>query len=393
MALTAILCATVPSVDDPATPRGQLHFAGHALMEYQARQAAEAGAQLVIALVDAVTPSLSRMVDRMAEDGIKLRLMRDIPTLMRDLPRDADILLFTDGAIAEQRHIDALAACPANAVLVTEDVGATPHLERIDGMHRWCGIARLSAATTLGTFDLIGDWDLSLTLLRAAVQADAKRITIPIDDLMDGRAALVDRQATADLVAQAIMARGAREEDGHAGAEHYLFGPLARFIGQRLVRMQGTTAQARIAAIVLMGLAIGLLYPGWHSISIVVMVLALLLALAADEMNRMARRADAERRWKLAVMLLFLLGLVGIGWWCGAGETMAYAAALAGIIQVHVDQRRGQVSRKWAYFTPGTALLCVGAGVIAGLPGGFVALAMVLAVLSVGWLLVGEDAA
>ncbi|KAK0357858.1 hypothetical protein LTR94_037732, partial [Friedmanniomyces endolithicus] len=75
---------------------------------------------------------------------------------------------------------------------------------------------------------MIGDWDLALTLVRTAVQKGARRITVPQDDLLEGRVALVETQAQADLVAQAVTAVGAVQAQARGGIEHYLLAPVAR---------------------------------------------------------------------------------------------------------------------------------------------------------------------
>ena len=56
--------------------RATLVFAGQTLVEYQARQAAEAGAGHISIHVGAITPSLTRSVDRLLADGINVSLVR-----------------------------------------------------------------------------------------------------------------------------------------------------------------------------------------------------------------------------------------------------------------------------------------------------------------------------
>ncbi|MGE4411183.1 MAG: hypothetical protein AB7D33_11505, partial [Sphingobium sp.] len=162
MPLAAILCATAPSADRPEILRGQIVFAAQTLIEYQARQASAAGARDLFIMVEAVTPQLSRMVDRLISDGIHVHLVRDMAALVRQLPRESDVLLFAEGAVVDQRHVNELAAAGGNALLVVEDDAATGHMERVDGHHRWAGVARLSPHTLFNTLDLIGDWDLVL---------------------------------------------------------------------------------------------------------------------------------------------------------------------------------------------------------------------------------------
>src|SRR3546814_3937236 len=82
--------------------RATLVFAGQTLVEYQARQAAQAGAGHISIHVNAITPPLSRSVDRLNADGISVSLVRTPAELRQTIPPDTDILLIGDGVIAAQ---------------------------------------------------------------------------------------------------------------------------------------------------------------------------------------------------------------------------------------------------------------------------------------------------
>jgi hypothetical protein len=387
MPIAAIICATVPSSDSLGLARAQLYFAGQSVMEYQARQAREAGIDHVIALVDAVTPALSRTVDRLMADGLKVQLVRDMPTLMRDIPRDTHLLLFSDGAIVAQDYVTALVQVPGNGVLVAEDGGTTPHLERIDGMHRWCGLARITPETVFETLDLIGDWDLALTLMRAAVQGGAKRITVPQSDILEGRAAIIDRQATADLVAQALLTHSTSDSGTEVGAEHYLLSPLARLLSGRLVRMQVPGVQIRLVAIGLALLGIAALYPRWPLVTVILLLAARVIDLAADQLGVMARRPGGDGYMGMAPVAFILLGIICVGRYYGAGSSAVYLAALAGIIWLFARKHRDAGLPKWAYLSPGTAVFLIATGMMVGQADGMISGVTMGGIVSVGALL------
>src|SRR3546814_14619487 len=67
-----------------------------------------------------------------------------------------------------------------------------------------------------------------------------------LDDLMEGRVALVETQEQADLEAQAVLAGGPRMRRVRGAAEQYLLGPAARLISPALMRMQVPALQVRI---------------------------------------------------------------------------------------------------------------------------------------------------
>ena len=256
MSFAAILSANRATGDSPGALRAGLHFAGQTLVEYQARQATQAGADRIMILVSVITPALSQAVDRLSADGIAVALIRDMVSMVRDAPRDSDVLLIADGAVVSQAHVDALGTADGDTLLVTDDSRASAPFERIDAGQRWAGIARISPALLFGTLDMIGDWDLALTLIRAAVQKGARRITVPQDDLLEGRVAIVETQQQADLVASAVMAAGAPARQIRGGIDHYLLAPLARMASPALMRMQVPALQVRIAAIALAAIAL-----------------------------------------------------------------------------------------------------------------------------------------
>ncbi|MGE4430665.1 MAG: hypothetical protein AB7E05_07985 [Sphingobium sp.] len=386
MPLAAILCATAPSSDRPDLLRGQIIFAAQTLIEYQARQATGAGARELFIMVEAVTPQLSRLVDRLIADGIQVHLIRDMPALVRQLPRNSDILLFADGMVVDQAYIRQLGAAEGNALLVAEDSGATSHLERVDTLHRWAGVARLSPETVFDTLDLIGDWDLVLTLLRAAVQAGPRRILVSQADIAEGRVALVERQEAADLVAKALIAPV--NADGEAaGAERYVLGPLAKLVAPRLLRLQIPPRHLVLGAggVALLGLA--LLAPGWKMLALLLFLLALTTNLVADQIAAMGRMTGHGGLVRLAPDMLVLAGVAWIGMQAGMPADGLHLALLSAIAVVVLYRRERPILPPWAYMTPGSAVLLLLAGMLCGLLPAAFALGAVLAIASLAALI------
>jgi hypothetical protein len=353
MSFAAILSASRTTVDSSAGLRASLHFAGQTLVEYQARQAVRAGADRILIMVSVITPALSQAVDRLSADGIAVALIRDMVTMVRDAPRDADVLLVADGAIIAQGHIDGLGQAEGDALLVTDDSRASAPFERIDAGQRWAGIARLSPALLFGTLDMIGDWDLALTLVRAAVQKGARRITVPQDDLLEGRVAMVESQEQADLVAQAVTAAGAAKGRSRGGIEHLLLAPVARIIGPTLMRMQVPAMQVRIAGMALGAIALVPIELLWTLTGFALLLLALLLAETADRLDELALRAP-PLGWLAFVTPSTTLAALAIAG--GTTQAMDLVLLLA-VIMVADRWRLTGHARPWMIVTPGTILL------------------------------------
>lgn len=351
------------TADSSAGLRASLHFAGQTLVEYQARQAVRAGADRILIMVSVITPALSQAVDRLSADGIAVALIRDMVTMVRDAPRDADVLLVADGAIIAQAHVDGLGQADGDALLVADDSRASAPFERIDAGQRWAGIARLSPALLFGTLDMIGDWDLALTLVRAAVQKGARRITVPQDDLLEGRVAMVESQEQADLVAQAVTAAGAARGRSRGGIEHLLLAPLARMIGPALMRMQVPAMQVRIAGIALGAIALVPIELLWTLTGFVLLLLALLLVETADRLDELALRAPPSGWLAFVAPMAVLAALV-----IAAGTTQAMDLILLLAITMVADRwRLTGHAKPWMIVTPGTILLLLLLGGSVGL--------------------------
>jgi len=385
MPLAAILCATAPSFDSAETKRGQLVFATQSLTEYQARQAIYAGADTIFIMIEAVTPGLSRMVDRLGADGVDVHLVRDMTTLVRQLPRNEDVLLFADGMVADQRYVSDLAESEGNGLVVVGDDSATEHFERIDGTHRWAGVARITPHTLFNTMDLIGDWDLMLTLLRAVVQNDPKRIVVDQGDVLEGRVALIDRQETADLVGK-NLARPSDVDAGRfvAGVERYLLYPVTHFIATRLLRLQIPAERIRWGAIGVAVLGLGALYPGWLWAALILFVLALMIDMVAEHIGTMTRLVRKGNVFRIITVAILLIGIGWAGIWAGVRSDSVHLALLGAITLAVLDKERKRTLPDWAYITPGTILLLMMIGLAAGRLGQAVALGALAAIASLG---------
>jgi hypothetical protein len=380
MTFAAILSASRASSDSTAALRASLHFAGQTLVEYQARQAARAGADRIMILVSVITPALSQAVDRLSADGIPVALVRDMVSMVRDAPRESDVLLVADGIIVAQAHFDAIAEREGNALLVTDDSRASAPLERIDAGQRWAGLARISPDLLFGTLDMIGDWDLSLTLVRAAVQSGARRVTVPQDDLMTGRVALVDGQAQADLVAQAVMSAGSTAKRTRGAAEHYLLCPAARLISPALMRTQVPATQVRIAAMALAAIALVPIELLWSATGLLMLFVALGLAEVADRLDELALRSPPAG-WTAFVVSFFAVGGISL-----AGESVLATclALLLAIVQFADRWRRTAGARPWMIVTPATAVFLLLLTAIFGATMFGYTLAMLAVIASVG---------
>jgi len=230
------------------------------------------------------------------------------------------------------------------------------------------------------TLDMIGDWDLSLTLVRAAVQKGARRITAPQDDLLEGRVAIVDSQQQADLVAQAVTAAGVARTPTRGGIEHYVLAPLARMASAPLMRMQVPAFQVRVSAIALAAVALVPIELLWPLTGFCMLLIALLLAELADRLDAMALRPPPAGALAFATPIRALVGIV----LAGRSPLAVDLALLLAIILVADRQGRSGEARPWMIFTPASALLLMVATGLFGVLAQGLRVAMLLAIASIG---------
>lgn len=386
MPLAALLSATIHASDRPDQLRAQILFATQPLIEYQARQAIQAGADHIFIMVEALVPALSRLVDHLGGKDVEVHLVRDMAGLMRQLPPESDVLLFAEGMVVDQRYVAALAAEPGNAVLVAEDGAATSHLERIDNLHRWAGVARIAPTLLFNTLDLIGDWDLMLTLFRAVVQNEPRRIEVAEADIAEGRVALVDRQETADLVGRSL-ATPEEDADETGGVERYLLRPPARMLATQLLRMQIPVLHLRLMAVGIALLGLFAIGPGMAVLGLLLFLAALCVDLAANHVALAGRMPLAGDRTRWMAPLAVLLGLVWLGYREAALGDGLDLALIGAITLVALEKGKARGLPGWMLMTPGSAAALLLVAMLLGFAGPALAIAGALGIVSLGALL------
>ena len=335
MALAALISAYHESAEPGGTLRALLPLAGRTLIERQAKLAANAGAQRILVLVERVPPELLAAVDRLRADGLVVGLARNAADAAEDVdPTDA-VLLFADGFIGDEDEVRRLASAPAPALLTVPDGIVDERYERIDAESRWGGLALVDGALLADTAAMLRDWDPQSTLLRRAVQADARMLAVG-GEAEFARMTIAERASDLASVHRAIVARAATGRSDWVST--YLLAPLERTAAHALM---GTQVHARIvgaAAALLTGL--GALLFVWHYLwfGLVLLLLATPLDGIADRLARLRMEDGLDRSWwhillpALAATALMTAGLSlardhGWGTIVAGGATLLFVLA------------------------------------------------------------------
>lgn len=344
--LAALIAAQLP-LESGDGLRATLPLAGRTLVELQARMARAAGAVRIVLLVEKVPAALAQAVDRLRRDGVTIEAARSAADAADRFHVDDRVLMVADGCVVAQDLVDRLVACPAPALLTVPDMPEYGLFERIDADARWAGYALIEAGRLQDTVRQLGDWDLTSTLLRRAVQHGAPRIEALARTEGDDEEAMppiVAVDATSLRVVDAMLMRQPADGDGDWAGRYVhrlLSAPLLAPLISRKVEPLAIAAGAAAAAIVAALLAIFGIFEG----------AAALLPLSAAAFalaQRMARiwsapvpHARALRLTCLAAALIalaalsrHLAGIGGWGWWGVAATIPLGLGALATLRQI-----------------------------------------------------------
>ena len=330
----AALIAAYHEADDGGL-RATLPIAGRTLIERQVRLAHAAGAGPVIVVVERVTAELGAALDRLRSEGIGIVLSRGATEAAAAVNSTDRVLLVGDGLVAPEAAIARLVALDGPAILVVPDLRVDERYERIDSQSRWAGLALIDGEMLKQTAAMLRDWDLQSTLLRRAVQAGARQLSVR------GEA-----EDELPLVAETSDDLEALEARILAGAHHrrsdwvsrYLLGPVERLATRWLMPTAVTPTAIGLAATLLMLLAALAFARHMLGLGLALLLLATPLDGIGDRLASLRLQGDRGPSWWGVLLPALSAGVLVIlastlaatrGWGCLAlaGTIIAFVVA------------------------------------------------------------------
>lgn len=373
MAFIALLSAR----DGPGAAAGgaPIEFGGQPLVEFQARMAIAAGAEHILIQSESASPALVQLVDRLAaERQASVALARDMTAISRSLAPADVILVMAENMLLPVEIIASLAQREAPAMIVLPSVPATGAFERIDADTMWAGALLLPGEAVLGTLDMLGEWDLGLTLLRRAVQMDGGRIMLSPELVMDGRLGLLRDQQGADAALQVLAEQDQALPGLDGGGLHRLLGPVARPLVRELVRRQVEPTRLTLIALILGGVGVALCFVGWAASGVLLGLLAVGVCNVADQCAQITLRPAATPLRRHVVDGLAVAALALVGWRLADGNILALSGAwmpiFLSVLMPFVPEREAAVTglwTPWARINLPIALVVILAGLVLGL--------------------------
>ncbi|MEO6199009.1 MAG: NTP transferase domain-containing protein [Sphingomicrobium sp.] len=297
--------------EDSGQLRALLPLAGRSLIEYQVRCAFAAGAAPIVVVVERVPQALQDILERLRLDGIAVFPVSDIHEAVSRFDAGSMILLIGDGVVAPAAMIAGLAEESEHVIAVVPDDEEHQAFERIDAESRWAGVAVIDAHLLGSIAAMLGDWDLQSTLLRRAIQDDARRIRADEDG---GRTILVESANQLDEFQRAFVAasRAPRTD----WPSRFVLAPIEE---QAVGRMMET----RVAPALLVWTALGLTVAaalcflrGWMAAGLVLLLLSTPLDLIAARLANLrlaplaAKMPSRNALWPAAG-----IAAMALGWW------------------------------------------------------------------------------
>ena len=335
MTLAALIAAYHEADDAGGGLRATLPIAGRTLLERQVRLAAVAGAEPVVIVVERVTAALNAALDRLRGEGVPLVLARSAEEAGEAVHASDRILLVGDGLVAPEAAIARLVALDGHAILVVPDLRVDDRYERIDAQSRWAGLALIDGEMLKQTASMLRDWDLQSTLLRRAVQAGARQISVRGEAEDELPLVAESEEDLVELEAQIVAGAHVRRGDW---VSRYLLGPVERLATRWLMPTAVTPTALGLAATLLMGLA-GLAFARqWLGFGLALMLLATPLDGIGERLASLRLQGFRGPSWWSSLLPALAAGVLLVlastlaptrGWGCIAlaGAAIAFVVA------------------------------------------------------------------
>lgn len=336
MTLAALIAAYHEADDAGGGLRATLQVAGRTLVERQVRLAVGAGADPVVVVVERVTAALSSALDGLRADGVAIVLARSAEEAAAAVESSDRVLLVGDGLVAPEAVIARLVAIDGPAILVVPDLRVDDRYERIDAQSRWAGLALIDGDMLKQTASMLRDWDLQSTLLRRAVQAGARQISVRGDAEDELPLVAETSEDLVELEAQIVAGAHVRSTDW---VSRYLLGPIERLAARTLMPTAVTPTALGLGATLLMGLA-GLAFgKDWLGLGMAFLLIATPLDGIAERLGSVRLQGTRGPSWWGALLPAIAAGVLLIlafslaetrGWGCVAlaGAIIAFVVAL-----------------------------------------------------------------
>jgi hypothetical protein len=306
----AVLIIAGESGDDASSPlAAMLPFVGQTLLEYQVRLARACGGGHIVVLVEQLPAAMIALFDRLRADGIDVDVAREPRDAADRIHPEEQVLLLAPGCVGSRRLVEALTTRAQPTLVTLPDQPTYGAFERIDSTDRWGGLALLSGQSIRETAAMLGDWSISSTLMRSALQSGAARWQL---EQLDGLAVVTDATQAEAVSARIVRDFGDSEQSLFAD---FVTQPLAKLLVPHLLKWTVPVDLLAAMPLVLAGGALLLGLLGWFATGFALLCVAALADGIAATLFAVAMRSNASMNiYKRAASFAFYMLLLLLGW-------------------------------------------------------------------------------
>jgi hypothetical protein len=306
----AVLIIASESGDDASSAlAAMLPFAGQTLLEYQVRLARACGGGHIVVLVEQLPAAMIALFDRLRADGIDVDVAREPRDAADRIHPEEQVLLIAPGCVGSRQLVETLIARAAPTLVTLPDQPAYNMFERVDSTDRWGGLALLRGQSIRETAAMLGDWSISSTLMRSALQSGAARWQL---EQLDGLAIISDVSQAEAMSAALVRGSGA---DDQSPLADLILQPLARLTVPHLLKWSVPVDMVAVMPLILAGSALLLAMLGWFATGFALFCLAILADGISEALFRVAMRSNASMIFfKRAKPYAFYVLLLLLGW-------------------------------------------------------------------------------
>lgn len=309
MPLAVFIIAGESGDDAGGSPAAMLPFAGQTLLEYQVRLARACGGGHIVVLVEQLPAAMIALLDRLRADGIDVDIAREPRDAADRIHPEEQVLLFSPGFVGSRQIVEGLAAQARPTLVTLPDIPAHAGFERIDASERWSGIALLTGQSVRDTAAMLGDWSISSTLMRSALQSGAVRWRLETSDglaiistALQAEAMSASLVDTVDAIDQSPFVRLVAQ-------------PLAKLAVPHLLKWQVPFALLAVLPLIFLGSAVLLALLGWFATGFALLCVAALAEALATVLAQLSVRDEASLAlFKRVRSPAFYIMLLLLGW-------------------------------------------------------------------------------
>lgn len=354
MPLAVLIIAGEGEVDAGGTPAAMLPFAGQTLLEYQVRLARACGGGHIVVLVEQLPAAMIALIDRLHADGIDIDVAREPHDAADRIHPEEQVLLFSPGFVGSRQIVEGLIGRAKPSLVTLPDAPAHAGFERIDATDRWSGLALLTGQSVRETAAMLGDWSISSTLMRSALQSGASRWRL---ETPEGLAIISDAAQAEAMSATLMQTVNAADQSPFA---ELITQPLAKLIAPHLLKWGMPLKLLAVTPLILLGSAVLLGVFGWFATGFAFLTGAALAEGVATILVQLSVRDENSLSfYKRAKPLVFYILLLLLGWVVSSAseDWSALVLAVWGSSIIILQPQKAERMPKWGATTESGSLI------------------------------------